>query len=183
VRCSDLVPCVDESSSCEKNITLLILVPLTVYTTCSELGPEQPLLRLRLDIPSTDCTILPAQTAIDSGRWAMKLTTALHPNWVRDRHICSPLLPVLATWECCVSLCKNSGKRLRFLNQLEREEQLTEQRKHGRAERRERKGHLDQFYLFKTCHSTTSPPHNGSRRCIPHSHRFPSSHSPTHHRP
>jgi hypothetical protein len=27
-------------------------------------------------------------------------------------------LPVLAMWECCVSLCENSGKRLRFSNQL-----------------------------------------------------------------
>jgi hypothetical protein len=33
---------------------------------------------------------------------------------------CSRLLPVLATWECCVSLCENSGKRLRFSNQLEK---------------------------------------------------------------
>jgi hypothetical protein len=118
-------------------------VPLTVYTTCSELGPEQPLLRLRLDIPSTDCTILPAQTAIDSGRWAMKITTALHPNWVRDRHVQASSCPFWlrgSAVSACVKILGNVND-----NRLEREEQLTEQRKHGRAERRERKGHPRPF--------------------------------------
>jgi hypothetical protein len=79
----------------------------------------------------------------------MKLTTALHPNWVRGRHILRDMLAAARScplWlrgnavSACVKILGNVYSTIfELAGSMEREEQLTE---HGRAERRERKGHL-----------------------------------------
>jgi hypothetical protein len=66
--------------------SLIIPVPLIYYSTCLELGTEQPSLDTRHSIYA-HCAILPAQTTVNGGHWTMKFHDGALPKLVRDHYI------------------------------------------------------------------------------------------------
>jgi len=109
-------------SSSKKNWHFFTHSSASYILSARNLDLNNPRLRLDItkDITSTVlCAMLPAQTAVNGGHWAMKLTMALYPKLGPSQ---GPSYPAHAgksqvfpqtsiiTWECGVSLREHSGK-------------------------------------------------------------------------